>query len=327
MTDIRQEFRRSSRFGIVGVVVVMVLCAAIALVFGSNSAHPTGALIAIFVIVFGFVGVMLHLQRRDVDGAEAHAKFEATSPTEPVTDPTLATQTSLLADLAVKPIDEAALAAASGGVWGWARSNLRNEWVLIVLIACAVIPWQLWQSKWSLIIFVPLILLFVGYLAIRLLMPGGTLQQAYDSALPTLDALGFSEAERPELKIRRQPLGPQPFKHGMEGASVYTRKPPRSRRLGDDRGDPLDRLGRRSRRVVRGQDQGRDPARRIGRPAGGRGGDRAAARLLLLEGGQRSRRDGGRDRAAQGRGRELDAGPVARRAPRRRRQARLTRLF
>lgn len=40
-------FRRSSAFGIVGVIVVMVAVALIALQFGSGTAHPTGALIAI----------------------------------------------------------------------------------------------------------------------------------------------------------------------------------------------------------------------------------------------------------------------------------------
>jgi hypothetical protein len=38
-------FRRSSTFGIVGVLVVMVACAFIALEFGSGTSRPTGALI------------------------------------------------------------------------------------------------------------------------------------------------------------------------------------------------------------------------------------------------------------------------------------------
>ncbi|MDX6581204.1 MAG: hypothetical protein QOI10_388, partial [Solirubrobacterales bacterium] len=71
MSDVREDFKRSSRFGLIGVGVVAVLTAAIALLFGSNSANPTGALIAIFVIIFGFVAVLLLVQRRDVDSAEA----------------------------------------------------------------------------------------------------------------------------------------------------------------------------------------------------------------------------------------------------------------
>ena len=51
-------FRRSSAFGIVGVIVVMVAVALIALQFGSGTAHPTGALIAIVGIVFGFIAIL-----------------------------------------------------------------------------------------------------------------------------------------------------------------------------------------------------------------------------------------------------------------------------
>ena len=58
-------FRRSSAFGIVGVIVVMVAVALIALQFGSGTAHPTGALIAIVGIVFGFIAILMVLQRRE----------------------------------------------------------------------------------------------------------------------------------------------------------------------------------------------------------------------------------------------------------------------
>ncbi len=224
MTDVRQDFKRSSRFGIVGIGVVMVATAAIALIFGSNSANPTGALIAIFAIVFGFVGVLLYLQRHDVDRAEAKSKLEAIEPSEPVVDPTLADQMSLLADLATGPIDREAIAAASGRTWAIARGSIGSGAVLMVLIACAMLPWQLSAGKerWSLVVFVPAIIIYAVYLSARVIMPGGTLDQAYDASGPTLGALGLTEAERPKVKIRRQPLGPQPLKHGLEGAIAYT---------------------------------------------------------------------------------------------------------
>ena len=53
-------------------------------------------------------------------------------------------------------------------------------------------------------------------------MPGGTLDQAYDDATPTVGALGLTEAERPKVRIRRRPFGPQPFDHELEGAIAYT---------------------------------------------------------------------------------------------------------
>ena len=223
--DIQQEFKRSSRFGIFGVGVVMVLCAAIALLFGSG-ANPTGALIAIFAIVFGFVGVLLYLQRRDVDRAEERSSRELLEPSEPVTDPTVADQMDLLADLATGPIDREAIAAATGRTWGTARKSIGSGAVMMVLIACAVLPWQLsaGQETWSIVTFVPAIILYAVYLAVKAIMPGGTIDKAYDDATPTVGALGLSESERPKLRIKRTPLGPRPFDHDLEGAIAYSGK-------------------------------------------------------------------------------------------------------
>ena len=222
MTDIQQDFKRSSRFGIIGVGVVMVLTAAIALLFGSG-ANPTGALIAIFAIVFGFVGALLYLQRRDVDKAEAKSNQEAIEAVEPVDDPTTADQMSLLADLATGPIDRKAIAGASARTWKIARGSIGSGAVMIVLIACAVMPWQLSAGKemWSLVTFVPAIILYAVYLAARVIMPGGTLDQAYDDAAPTVAPLGLTETERPKVKIRRRPFGSQPMQHELEGAIAY----------------------------------------------------------------------------------------------------------
>lgn len=195
MTDIPEDFRRSSRFGLIGVGVVMVVTAAIALLFGSNSANPTGALIAIFAVVFGFVGVMLYLQRRDVDGAEARSKRDSLASTEPVTDPTTATPMSLLADLATGPVDRAAIAAAEGGTWAVARRSIGSGAFMVVLIGCAVIPFELTHELWSMVVFVPAILIYAVYLAARVFIPGGTLDTAYSAADPTIAALGLASQE------------------------------------------------------------------------------------------------------------------------------------
>jgi hypothetical protein len=217
----QQEFKRSSRFGLIGVFVVIGLSAAIALLFAQDTAHPTAALIAIFALIFGFVGVMMFLQRRDVDRAERKAKLEAVAPASAVTDPTEADQNSLLAALAVKPLDTGALNAATDRQWELVRSTMRPGPILIVLIACAVVPWELWQFKWSMIVFVPIILAYATYLAARTIMPGGTIDQAYDDSTPTIDALGLAETERIKVRVRRQPLGPQPFRKEIEGATAY----------------------------------------------------------------------------------------------------------
>jgi hypothetical protein len=187
-----EDFKRSRRFGLIGVFVVGALAAAIALVFGSNSANPTGALIAILALVFGFVAVLMVLQRRDVDRAAAKAQREAVIAPEPVTDPTLADSGSLLAALAIKPIDRAAIAAASGRTWGTVRGSINSGAAMMVLIFCAVVPWILFQFAWSLVVFVPIILGYAIVLAMRAIGAGGTLDQAYDDSSATLEPLGLS---------------------------------------------------------------------------------------------------------------------------------------
>ena len=72
--------------------------------FGSG-ANPTGVMIAILALVFGFVAVLIYLQRRDLDAAAARSALEASSrPSRSTTRP-LADQMSLLSELATGPID------------------------------------------------------------------------------------------------------------------------------------------------------------------------------------------------------------------------------
>jgi len=222
MTDPKRAFQRSRRFGIVGVVVVAVLAAALALAFGQNNANPTAVLIPILGLVFGFVAVLMHLQRRDLDAAAASSQREAIAPAAPVSDPTEATTIALLAELATRPLDREAVAAADERSWEFGRRSISSGAVLMVLIFCAVVPWQLFQFKWSLIVFVPLIVGYAVYLAARVLMPGGAIDQGYDSAAPTLEALGLNEDERPRVRIREHPYGPQPMRHEMVGAVAYS---------------------------------------------------------------------------------------------------------
>ncbi len=197
------EFRRSGRFGLVGVGVVAVLVAAIALLFGSG-ANPTGALIAILVVIFGFVGAFMYLQRRDLDSATSRAARDSDAAPAPVTDPAQADRISLLADLATGPLDRDALAAADSQVWGIARRSVTAGPPMMVLIFCAVVPWLLFQWIWSLVIFVPLIVIYAIYLAARMLMPGGGLDQAYDASAPAL------EGARPERDRAAEGRDPRP---------------------------------------------------------------------------------------------------------------------
>jgi hypothetical protein len=219
--DIREDFKRSSRFGIAGVLVVGAGAAVIALLFGSG-ANPTGAMAAILALVFGYVIVLFYLQRRDLNAAQQRERMSALSPTEPVTDPTTVEAPSLMAALAIKPIDEQAIARASNRVWGMTRSSQQSAWILMVLIACAVVPWQLWQELWSIVVFVPAVIIYVVYLCVRLVMPGGTLDSAYDDSAATLEPLGLTLTERPQVRIEQQAVGPQPVRARVRGDVAYS---------------------------------------------------------------------------------------------------------
>ena len=218
--DVKRDFRTSSRFGIIGVVAVMVVVAALALAFGSNNAHPTALMAVILGIVFAFVAVLMILQRRDLDRAERRTAVDALKAPDPVDDPTTADTTSLLHALAVKPYDQAAIATSSSWVWSITRGSLNHAAILMVLIACAVIPWQLFTAYWSIYIFVPIIVVYVGFLAFRAIMPGGTLDQAYASSAPFLDALGLSQIGKPEIGVQPRVAGPGMQKR-VSGAIEY----------------------------------------------------------------------------------------------------------
>ena len=163
--DLKRDFTRSRRFGLVGVIVVMVLVAVIASVFGQGTANPTGLYIAIFVIIFGFVFVLLRLQRRDLDTAETRrsAAAEATGPITEVTDPTTANSRSLLAALAIGPIDEPRSPTPAPRPGSSAATRSPRGAIMMVLIGCAVIPWQLFQTYWTLYLFVPMIVGYAGF--------------------------------------------------------------------------------------------------------------------------------------------------------------------
>jgi hypothetical protein len=218
--SLKRDFKRSRWFGLGGVVVLMVVVAALALAFGQNTANPTGLYIVIFVLIFGFVAVMLRLQRRDLDSAETRARAEATGPISEVTDPTTANSPSLLAALATGPIDEAAVEEAAADTWELGRSSIRGGGVLMALIACAVIPWQLFQFYWSLYFFVPLIIGYAGYMLSKVMASGGSLAPIYALSEPTMKPLGLTMTETPRVETTPRVAGSGMQKQ-ITGAAVY----------------------------------------------------------------------------------------------------------
>lgn len=217
---IKSDFRRSRWFGVGGVFVVMVVVAVIALLFGQNTSDPTALYIVIFVIVFGFVGLMLHLQRRDLDAAARNAAGEAAGPVSAVTDPTLANSASLLAALATGPIDRKAIEEATAASWDLGRGSISSGGIMLVLIAIAVIPWQLFQFYWSLIVMVPIIVGYASFLLSSVMGPRGSMAPAYALSEPTMTPLGLRLTEAPTVKITPRPTSPGLQKQ-VSGTAVY----------------------------------------------------------------------------------------------------------
>jgi hypothetical protein len=171
-------------------------------------------------VVFAFVAILFGLQRRDLDAAEAKSDVQALAPTQPVTDPTTVDDKSLLAALAIKPIDHEAIAAARKGVFAVSRDSIGHGARLMGLIFLAVVPWQLFQFVWSIVIVVPIIVVYASYLAVRAVGAGGTLDQAYDASAATLEPLGLRMVERPQIEITPRPIGAGMQKQ-ITGAVAY----------------------------------------------------------------------------------------------------------
>jgi hypothetical protein len=218
--DLRRDFQTSRRFGLIGVAAVIVVVAALALAFGSNDAHPTILMAVILAIVFGFVAVLMVVQRRDLNRAEARSAHASPRPPGPITDPTTADANALVHALAIEPVDDTAIAEATSTGWSIARASMNSGAVMIILIACAVVPWQLFTAYWSLYIFVPVIVIYALYLIARLLMPGGTLDRAYNAGVPTLASLGLHQVDRLEIGARPRLAGPG-FEKRISGAIAY----------------------------------------------------------------------------------------------------------
>jgi hypothetical protein len=138
----------------------------------------------------------------------------------PITDPTTANSASMMAALAIGPIDHEALEEAEAATWEMGRSSISSGAILMVLIACAVIPWQLFQFYWSLYVFVPLIVGYAVYMLSTIMAPGGSLAPLYRLSEPTMTPLGLVLTEAPVVQTGPRPVGPGMQKQ-ITGAATY----------------------------------------------------------------------------------------------------------
>ncbi len=197
-------FKRSSRFGLIGVFVVAAIILVIATTTGQGEANPKTTLALIFAVLAVFFVILFALQRADLDRVSgADAKDSARAAAEggrEVDNPMTMAEPDLWAAMAVGPIDADALKARSE-MWESGRRSLRLGMVVTALIFVAVPATYLLESFLPLLIGAPLIVLVALWGSFRALAPGGEMDRSYDNVGRAMAPLGLEVTERPKVNI------------------------------------------------------------------------------------------------------------------------------
>jgi hypothetical protein len=197
-------FKRSGRFGLIGVGVVMVVVALIALSADSTDPNPKGTMALVFGVIAVFVVILFVLQRSDLErvaGGDAKAVQRAVAEGGgEIENPTTMEEQQLWAALAVRPIDSEAI-RARGSIWDSSRRSQKLGWVVMALIFLTVPSIYLFESFVPLLIGGPLIAIAAVYGSVRALAPGGEMDQSYEKVGLAMAPLGFEVSERPTVNI------------------------------------------------------------------------------------------------------------------------------
>jgi hypothetical protein len=105
--------------------------------------------------------------------------------------------------MAVRPVDERA-ASGTAAAWGVARGSMNSAAVMVVLIFCAMAPWIIFQWKWSLIVVLPIIGVYLLYLLVRIFMPSGAVGKALRASAEMLSPLGLDMTQQPRVGLERR---------------------------------------------------------------------------------------------------------------------------
>jgi hypothetical protein len=197
-------FKRSSRFGLIGVFVVAAIILVIATTMGQGEANPKTTLALIFGVLAVFFVTLFALQRADLDrvsGADAQGSARAAAEGgRTVDNPMTMAEPDLWAAMAVAPIDADALKARSE-MWESGRRSLRLGMVVTALIFIAVPATYLLESFLPLLIGAPLIVIVALWGSFRALAPGGEMDRGYDNVSRAMAPLGLEVTERPKVNI------------------------------------------------------------------------------------------------------------------------------
>lgn len=233
-------FKRSSRFGLIGVIVVAAIVVAIATTTGQGQSNPKTTYAFIFGVLAVFMVILFALQRSDMERvATGNARGTERAVAEggrTIENPTTMEEPELWAALAVKPIDAEAVRARSQA-WDAGRRSLRLGMIVTLLIFLTVPSIYLFESFVPLLIGGPLIAIAALYGSFRALAPGGEMDQGYEKVGLAMAPLGFEVTERPQvnIEVREATTGRVgPKIHGALVLSGERHGRPVSVRLGSD---------------------------------------------------------------------------------------------
>lgn len=219
-------FKRSSLYGIVGVLVTMAAVAAIGLTVGSGEdVEPK----LVYGLVFGVVAVFMvglfALQRADLDRASGtDRKFAERAVAEgghEVDNPTTMSEPELWAAMAVHPVDREAVEARAA-MWGAGRRSLNLGIVITILIFLTVPPIYLLESFVPLLIGGPLIAIAAIYGSVRAVGPGGEMDRGYENVGRAMAPLGLAVSERPTVSIEMRDAVSGRWGPEVQGALVLS---------------------------------------------------------------------------------------------------------
>lgn len=217
-------FKRSGIFGIVGVIVVAALVAAIGLTMGQGDSDPKLAYGLIFAVLAVFCVGLFTLQRADLNRASetdaARSRRGAAEAGREVENPTALSEPELWAAMATGPIDPDAIRARDE-IWGVARSSQNLGVVITILIFLTVPAIYLTESFLPLLIGGPLIVIAALYGAFRAIGPGGAITGSYELTDRAMAPLGLAVTDRPEGGFEMR-FGSPGFDYRLRGWTVLS---------------------------------------------------------------------------------------------------------
>lgn len=177
--------------------------ASVVIVNGRPGADPSGkdALVPVLaVVVVGMLAIVIvssRSQRRMRDADLEAAEERARAPRPPLTDAGPASANDVLASLAITPDGGRDLQARRAS-WAVADSSGRSARVTALLVI-VLMPAAILTQNPKVMVFAAIpIVLYAVYAAVRVVRPGGQLDQGYAIADDLMEPLGLKGIERPQ---------------------------------------------------------------------------------------------------------------------------------